>query len=313
MLVMQPYQTIFQQQPAGRFCIRVYDWMEPCSYSQFFFKIYLNKQLWLGNLNFRKALIIQLFAGSNFRGCTKISLLVSESLHHTWRPEAFKCDPVSCVWDHINVQFKYDPNEDYFVLYWTQAVLLLPSWSSSDSLANVWLTCSPPTEHWCDSSASFSQMCSQYSVDWSLGGWDRIRHLRSDWSQDWGCARSIPTEPYWIIQGFSEYRLTNPMFLSWLILGWLRGKSLYLCSITCSMMFTCFFVTGWGLPTPHILVKYFQGNVILDYSCSTLSIPDLYPAASASLCVRIHSQTLLSTRVYHTVTLYFAAGVPKLL
>lgn len=62
-----------------------------------------------------------------------------------------------------------------------------------------------------------------------------------------------------------------------------------------------------------MFVKDFKGNVILDYSCFTLSIPDLYPAASASVCVIIHSQTLLFTRVYHMVTLYFAAGAPKLL
>lgn len=57
---------------------------------------------------------MQLFAGSNFRSCTKISL--SELLPHTWRPEAFKCDPISCVRAYIKVQFKYHPNEDYFVL-----------------------------------------------------------------------------------------------------------------------------------------------------------------------------------------------------
>lgn len=78
----------------------------------------------------------------------------------------------------------------------------------------------------------------------------------------------------------------------------------------CNMQHDVYLFLGNSLPIPHMFVK---GNVILDYSCSTLSIPDLYPAASASLYVRIHSQTLLFTRVYHMVTLYFAAGAPKLL
>lgn len=92
MSIMQPYQTIFQQQSVGNFEIKDVTLAMPCTwvyeYDVFTILIflYLNTQHWLGNVNFRKALIVQLFAGSNFRVYTKISL--SELLHHTWRLKA---------------------------------------------------------------------------------------------------------------------------------------------------------------------------------------------------------------------------------